>query len=58
MIPVRYIQEWKQYAPWANEARVKQDLVIGRTSRNVPNLCKENAFEEEQLFTSSTFSLK
>lgn len=30
MIPVRYIQEWKQYAPWANEAQVEQDLIISR----------------------------
>lgn len=30
MIPVRYIQEWKQYAPWVNEAQVEQDLIISR----------------------------
>ena len=30
MIPRRYITEWKEYAPWPNDAQVEQDLVIER----------------------------
>ena len=30
MIPQRYIQEWKEQAPWPTEAQVEQDLVLAR----------------------------
>ena len=30
MIPQRYIEEWKIYAPWPNDAQVEQDLIIAR----------------------------
>ncbi len=30
MIPRRYIEEWKEYAPWPEDAQVEQDLVIER----------------------------
>lgn len=30
MIPRRYIEEWKQNAPWPDNAQVEQDLVIER----------------------------
>lgn len=30
MIPQRYIQEWKEHAPWPSDAQVEQDLVIAR----------------------------
>lgn len=30
MIPRRYIQEWKEFAPWPDDAHVEQDLVIER----------------------------
>lgn len=30
MIPLRYIQEWKEQAPWPNDAQVEQDLIITR----------------------------
>ena len=30
MIPQRYIQEWKEQAPWPTDAQVEQDLVIAR----------------------------
>ena len=30
MIPQRYIQEWKEQAPWPSDAQVEQDLVIAR----------------------------
>ena len=30
MIPRRYIEEWKAFAPWPNDAQVEQDLVIER----------------------------
>jgi predicted nucleotidyltransferase component of viral defense system len=28
MLPKRYIQEWKKFAPWPEDAQVEQDLVI------------------------------
>jgi len=28
MIPRRYIEEWKEFAPWPEDAQVEQDLVI------------------------------
>lgn len=30
MIPKRYIEEWKEFAPWPEDAQVEQDLVIER----------------------------
>ena len=30
MIPKRYIDEWKEHAPWPIDAQVEQDLVIAR----------------------------
>lgn len=30
MIPRRYIEEWKAFAPWPNDAQVEQDLIIER----------------------------
>ncbi len=30
MIPQRYIQEWKEQAPWPTDAQVEQDLIIAR----------------------------
>lgn len=31
MIPRRYIEEWKEYAPWPEDAQVEQDLIIEKT---------------------------
>ena len=31
MIPQRYIEEWKENAPWPGYAHIEQDLVIART---------------------------
>src|SRR5680860_1276886 len=28
MVPRRYIEEWKEFAPWQEDAQVEQDLVI------------------------------
>lgn len=28
MIPWRYILEWRQFAPWPEDAQVEQDLII------------------------------
>jgi len=28
MLPRRYIEEWKEFAPWSEDAQVEQDLVI------------------------------
>ena len=30
MIPRRYIEEWKEIAPWPENSQVEQDLVISR----------------------------
>ncbi len=30
MIPKRYIEEWKEFAPWLNDAQIEQDLIIER----------------------------
>lgn len=30
MIPQRYIEEWKENAPWPNYAQIEQDLIIAR----------------------------
>jgi predicted nucleotidyltransferase component of viral defense system len=30
MIPRRYIEEWKEFAPWPENAQVEQDLIIER----------------------------
>ncbi len=30
MIPRRYIEEWKEVAPWPDNSQVEQDLVISR----------------------------
>ena len=30
MIPKRYIEEWKEFAPWHTDAQVEQDLIIER----------------------------
>jgi len=31
MLPRRYIEEWKKFAPWPEDAQVEQDLVIEKT---------------------------
>lgn len=31
MIPQRYLEEWKEFAPWPSYAQIEQDLVIART---------------------------
>ncbi|MGA1847681.1 nucleotidyl transferase AbiEii/AbiGii toxin family protein [Deferribacter abyssi] len=31
MIPMRYILEWKEFAPWIDNSQVEQDLIIHRT---------------------------
>ena len=28
MLPRRYIEEWKEFAPWSEDSQVEQDLVI------------------------------
>ena len=30
MIPRRYIEEWKEHAPWPDNSQVEQDLIIER----------------------------
>ena len=31
MIPRRYIEEWREFAPWPENGQVEQDLIIERT---------------------------
>jgi predicted nucleotidyltransferase component of viral defense system len=31
MIARRYIEEWKEFAPWPDNAQIEQDLIIERT---------------------------
>jgi predicted nucleotidyltransferase component of viral defense system len=31
MIPIRYIEEWKENAPWPSYAQIEQDMIISRT---------------------------
>ena len=31
MIPRRYIEEWREFAPWSENGQVEQDLIIERT---------------------------
>lgn len=31
MIPQAFINEWRQFAPWASEAQIEQDLILSRT---------------------------
>ena len=33
MLPRRYIEEWKEFAPWPEDAQVEQDLVIEKAIR-------------------------
>ena len=28
MLPRRYIEEWKEFAPWPEDAQVEQDLIL------------------------------
>ena len=31
MIPIRYIEEWKENAPWSNYSQIEQDMIISRS---------------------------
>ena len=44
MIPRRYIEEWKAYAPWPDNAQVEQDLIIERALVEIfsDDLLREN----------------
>lgn len=44
MISRRYIEEWKTYAPWPENAQVEQDLIIERALIEIfsDELLKEN----------------
>ena len=44
MIPKRYIEEWKEFAPWSNDAQIEQDLIIERAVVEIFNddFLKEN----------------
>lgn len=44
MIPRRYIEEWRQNAPWSDNAQIEQDLVIERALIEIfsDDLLREN----------------
>jgi len=47
MLPKRYIEEWKEFAPWPEDAQVEQDLVIEKALLQLfsdPFLQKQLAF--------------
>lgn len=47
MIPVAYIQEWRQSALWTQDAQVEQDLIISRALIEIfscPELAESLAF--------------
>ncbi len=51
MVPRRYIEEWKEYTPWSENAQVEQDLVIEKTMLRLfsdPYLQEHLALEAEQ----------
>ena len=35
MLPRRYIEEWKEFAPWSEDSQVEQDLVIEKAMLNL-----------------------
>lgn len=51
MIPQAELTEWREHAPWANDADVEQDLVI---SRAIVDLCSVNLIHERTAFRGGT----
>jgi len=51
MIPQRYIQEWKEYAPWQDDAQVEQDLIITRT---IVTIFSDDFLKEHLAFRGGT----
>lgn len=47
MIPRAFIDEWRQHAPWKQDAQIEQDLVISRAMVSIysePFLAERLAF--------------
>ena len=51
MIPKPYIIEWREHAPWQNDAQVEQDLIL---SRLIVELFNEPLLAENLLFRGGT----
>ena len=51
MIPRRYIEEWKEFAPWPENAQVEQDLVIERA---IVQIFSDNFLNENLAFRGGT----
>jgi predicted nucleotidyltransferase component of viral defense system len=51
MIPQRYIEEWKEQAPWPGDAQVEQDLIISRT---LVELFSDNLIKDSLAFRGGT----
>ena len=45
MIPMAYITQWRQVAPWSDDMQVEQDLILSRTIVEIFS----NPFLSEQL---------
>lgn len=47
MIPIAFINEWREFAPWASESQIEQDLILSRAIIEIfshPVLAKTLAF--------------
>lgn len=47
MIPINYINEWREHAPWSYQSQIEQDLVLSRALVNLyqnPNISASLAF--------------
>ena len=51
MLPRRYIEEWKEFAPWPEDAQVEQDLVIEKA---ILQLFSEPFLQERLAFRGGT----
>lgn len=51
MIPRRYIEEWKEFAPWPEDAQVEQDLVIEKA---IVQLFSDPFLQERLAFRGGT----
>jgi len=51
MLPRRYIEEWKKFAPWPEDAQVEQDLVIEKA---LLELYSDQSIQESLAFRGGT----
>lgn len=51
MLPRRYIDEWKEFAPWPEDAQVEQDLII---EKSLLELFADSFLQERLAFRGGT----